>query len=205
MITAKKSTAFDVTVVIPYDRDRGWLQQAINSVPSGTELILSQSKGTRAYNINRGLEKVKTEFVKFLDEDDYITENCIEDSVRALEGVDFIHGNALNFYPKGKIKPYIPPCKYPTVQSLLKKNTIHNPTQMYRMNVFEKTGLFDESLYSSEDWEFNLRCLSKGLKIGYCNKFLTNYRVHPGQMTKANEERRLINKALVREKYKQWM
>jgi GT2 family glycosyltransferase len=54
---------------------------------------------------------------------------------------------------------------------------------MYRREVFKNLGGFNESskMYSFEEFEFNLRCLMSGLKIGYCDSFLAYYRRHPKQ------------------------
>ena len=198
-----------ITVVIPYNEDRGWLQQAIGSVPEDVEVILSKSDKSRSYNINQGLKKVKTEFVKFLDEDDMLTGNCIKDSLEAIKGYDFIHGNAYQYYQPsssnqhGRIVPYIPRIKYPTMEELLAPGSsfIHNPTQMYRMDIFDKVGYFDETLLTAQDWEFNLRCLSKGLKIGYCDSFLIMYRIHDRQITKTAIEQKKIDKQRVIDRY----
>ncbi len=191
-----------VTVIIPYNTDRGFLDHAIDSVGLA-DLILSKSDKSRSYNINKGLKKVKTEFVKFLDEDDMLTENCLEDSLKAIEGYDFIHGNAFNIYPDDSVKEYKPKIHYPTAEELVKPKSsfIHNPTQMYRMDVFERVGYFDETLLTAQDWEFNLRCLSKGLKIGYCDSFLIFYRMHKGQITKMATEQKKIDKQRVYDRY----
>lgn len=198
-----------ITVIIPYREDRGWLQQAIDSIPKGIEVILSKSDKSRSYNINKGLKKVRTEFVKFLDEDDRLTENCIVDSLKAIQGFDFIHGNAYQCYepnpgnPHGRIVPYIPPVKMPTFKQLVmaRSSFIHNPTQMYRMDIFDRVGNFDETLLTAQDWEFNIRCLSKGMKIGYCDSFLVYYRVHDRQITNTATEQKKIDKQIVFDRY----
>jgi GT2 family glycosyltransferase len=52
---------------------------------------------------------------------------------------------------------------------------------MYRKEVFTKIGSFDESLNTMEEYEFNLRCLRAGFKIGYCDSMVAYYRRHPAQ------------------------
>jgi len=42
-------------------------------------------------------------------------------------------------------------------------------------------GKMDETLNTAEEFEFNLRCLKSGLKIGYCETPLAFYRRHPQQ------------------------
>jgi GT2 family glycosyltransferase len=85
----------------------------------------------------------------------------------------------------------------PTLQNLITKNTIHSAILMYRREVFEKVGQFNESdkVRSFEEYEFNLRCLQAGLKIGYCDSTLAYYRRHPKQLIKTtNRALRLKNR-----------
>jgi GT2 family glycosyltransferase len=52
---------------------------------------------------------------------------------------------------------------------------------MYRRSVFDRVGKLDETLNTAEEYEFNLRCLKAGLKIGYCDSILAIYRRHEKQ------------------------
>ena len=45
----------DITVIIPYKEDRGYLQQAIDSVPEGCQLLLAKGNGTWPQNFNKVL------------------------------------------------------------------------------------------------------------------------------------------------------
>ena len=176
-----------VTVIIPYKEDRGWLKDAVTSVPNGVELILSQGDGNWPQNFNKALKEATGDYIKYLHEDDMLTPNCIEDSILALEeqNADFIHGNAVELYMNtARQTIYKPSITHPTLQNLLQKNVIHSPTLMYKREVFERVGLFNESdkVHSFEEYEFNLRCLRAGLKIGYCDSVLAVYRRHPKQI-----------------------
>lgn len=193
-----------VTVIIPYKEDRGWLKEAVASVPDGVQLILSQGEGNWPANFNKALPQATGDYIKFLHEDDMLTENSIEDSVNAIEeqGVDFIHGNAYELFMNAGRAPfkYIPKVEIPTVGSLKKHNTIHCPTLMYKKEIFEQLKGFDETLNNQEEYEFNLRCLQAGFKIGYCNSFLAWYRRHPKQKVRniskeeIKQEKELVNK-----------
>lgn len=192
-----------VTVIIPYKEDRGWLKDAIESVPPTVQLIVSQGEGNWPENFNKVLNQATGDYIKFLHEDDMLTENCIEDSVNAIEeqGVDFIHGNAIEIWADNSRPPYeyIPKIQIPTIGSLKKQNTIHCPTLMYRREIFDQLKGFDETLNNQEEYEFNLRCLQAGFKIGYCNSFLAYYRRHPKQKVRnitkeeIKKEKELVN------------
>lgn len=178
----KNKTSYKVTVIIPYKVDRGWLKEAINSVPDDVQLIVSQGNGNWPENFNKVLGQAEGKYIKWLHEDDMLTSNCIEDSVKAIEeqDVDFIHGQALEIYAEPGRTPvhYIPAIEHPTVADLLKQNVFHCATLMYKREVFEKVGRLDETLNTAEEFEFNLRCLKAGLKVGYCPEILAFYRRH---------------------------
>lgn len=186
-----------VSVIIPYNIDRGFLDDAIESVHAqgypNIELILSQSDRGVSYNINRGIERSTGEYIKYLGEDDILPPSSIMLSVMHMDGYDFIHGNAINFWMTGESKLYCPPIKYPTAKDLLHKNVIHGGTLMYHRRVFEKN-MFDESLWSSEEWELNLRLLMAGAKIGYCDHVLYRYRRHGDQKSLGNKDKEYQNR-----------
>jgi len=173
-----------VSVIIPYKEDRGWLKDAIESVEnqiySGEiEIIESQSNANVSTNINRGVKMATGKYVKYLCDDDMLAPAGIRDSVKAMKGVDFIHGASLTLFQKSGTK-YMntPKIKTPNLQQLLDCNVINGTTLMYRRDLFEKVGGFDESLTSAEEYEFNLRLLSKGYRIGYCPQVVAIYRRH---------------------------
>lgn len=197
-----------VTIIIPYNIDRGYLKDAVASVPENVQLLLSQGNGNWPQNFNKVLHEAEGQYIKYLHEDDMLTPNCIEDSVRAMEeqGVDFIHGNAFQYSQKSGDKiVWKPAVKFPTLSQLIEKNTIHSATTMYRREVFEKVGRFNETdqVKSFEEYEFNIRCLQMGMKIGYGNSTLAYYRRHPDQLIKkTNTVERKVNRKRMINKYK---
>jgi len=189
-----------VTVIIPFKEDRGWLKYAVNSVPLEVQLIIAKGNGSWTANFNRALQQATGKYIKYLHEDDQLSANCIEESVRFLEmyDVDFIHGNAIEIDIHGKtMSKYVPHIKQPSLENLLNLNVIHSATTMYKREVFTKVGLFSENpvYYSFEEFEFNLRCLKAGLKIGYVDEVLAFYRRHPNQAIKTvNKQERIKNR-----------
>lgn len=175
-----------VSVIIPYNRDRGWLQDAIDSVHNQIydgeiELILSKSNANKSTNLNKGIELATGDYIKYLDEDDMLTPGSVQHSVKAIEGVDFIHGNAIVLVePAKELRPFQSTVPIPTAKDLTALNSIYSPTTMYRRELFDKYGGFDESLDTCEEYEFNLRLLSCGCRIGFSTEKLAIYRKHNG-------------------------
>lgn len=195
-----------VTVIIPYNVDRGWLEDAVMSVPEEAQLILSQGPGNWPENFNKALPLVEGKYVRWLHEDDMLTPNCIDDSLRTFDelDVDFIHGKAIEIIQAtGVARVWSPPVIVPTFENLLHKNTIHSATLMYKREVFEKVGKMDETLNTAEEFEFNLRCLKAGLKLGYCSSELAYYRRHPKQKVRVvPTSERTKEREMVKNKYK---
>jgi hypothetical protein len=52
---------------------------------------------------------------------------------------------------------------------------------MFRKDVFDRIGLFNEALTCAEEYDINLRCLNAGMKLGYTDAVLYNYRRHDEQ------------------------
>lgn len=175
-----------VSIIIAYKKDRGYLNEAIESIKNQNysgdiEIILSQSDKSVSYNLNRGIEMATGEYVKYLCDDDRLTPNSIKDSVEAMMDFDFIHGKAINFFPSGVRTIYVPRVPFPDLRQMKHQNVIHGGSLMYRRDVFERFGMFDESLTCAEEYDFNMMLLSKGAKLGYCNSTLYEYRRHDEQ------------------------
>jgi len=198
-----------VSIIIPFKEDRGWLRNAIDSVYLQTykgeiELIESKSNHSVSYNLNRGIEIATGELIKYLCDDDMLTSNSIEDSVKAIEGKDFIHGLAVNrFYNGDKIQK--PRLILPNLDDMIENNVVHGGSLMYRKDVFYRFGLFDESLVCAEEYEFNMRIMSKGAKLGYCNQILYIYRRHDNQKSLGkgiNQAERAIKINAIKDKFR---
>lgn len=180
-----------VSVIIPYNKNRGWLFDCIQSVfnqdyPGEIELILSKSDAGVSENINRGIKLATGDYIKFLPEDDMLTPNCISDSVEAIKHADMIHGNAY-YITNGKITGnFVPATQRPKLDQMLRVNRIHGGTLLYRAKVL-KGNLFNESLWTGEEYELNLRLLSKGYEFAYCDSYLTYNRQHPLQKSIGNK------------------
>lgn len=170
-----------ISVIIPFKEDRGYLNQAIESVNQQTysniELILSQGEGGVSENLNEGIKKSKGKYIKYLCDDDWLPPMSIELSLKEIQkGFDFIHGNATNFFSGSDMILQRPRKENPSLQDMLENNVIHGGSLMYDRKIFEDIGLFDEALTTGEEYELNLRALYHGKRLGYIDKNLYFYR-----------------------------
>lgn len=129
---------------------------------------------------NYGLSHASGRYLLFLDADDYISDNTVEDLVNYFDKIqseaDLLTYNI--FYEKnGKIKKGKRGDKYKS-NCLIDLNAEADFSQS-TMNVCIKNGLgitFDENIPIGEDQLFNTTILSQKKKIGWCNTAKYFYR-----------------------------
>lgn len=173
---------------------------------------------------NAGITIAKGEFIQLLDSDDVLQKDKLQTQVEAflndaeidisISGYRYFENNTseLKILGRDNFLPEIAMMKNDSdVMNLL---NIRNPmvisAPLYKKNVFETVGLFDEDLFSLEDWDFHTRCALHKLKfqhVGYFPNSFTLIRLHAEsmmrnaeKMEKANlvfKEKRLQNKMYV--------
>jgi glycosyltransferase involved in cell wall biosynthesis len=182
-----------VTIIIPYVKDRGYLSHALKSAKEQTykniEIIEIKSSKSLGHNFNAGLSIAKGEYVKILPDDDVLTNNCIYDLVNNIGQADFIHANAVNFYPDGRTEKYIPHLKTPSLKELIQHNWIHGGTTLYKKDSLLKIGGMNTELYTAEEYDLHLNMLANGMKLNYINSTVFLYRRYEGNKSKISDER----------------
>jgi GT2 family glycosyltransferase len=109
-----------------------------------------------------------------LDDDDLLPTNCLEDLHEGIKGFDWVCGNGQSFGQSD----YLYIGRVPDLGGMLLLNHIHGGTTMYRRELFELTGGFDEELWTCEEYDFHLKLLKQGYKCNYVNKMVHLYRLH---------------------------
>jgi GT2 family glycosyltransferase len=196
-----------VSIIIPYDRDRGFLNHAIRSAEHQGQVILYQNDETVGYNINRALEEVKTPYWCILAEDDWLHHSAIKNRLARLEaaGTDFVHSYGVSVFPgfNKRVGWTIPE---PSLKDMLKLNRICGGTTLYKTDLIDSFGGFDESLWTAEEYDFHLKLLSNGATLSFCPKETYYYRRHDLQKSVGNLDREYQRKrqeliTLIRRRY----
>lgn len=178
-----------VSVIIPHNRDRGFLKDAIASVEAQTygdiELILQRGDYGLSKNFNDAVKKSTGVFIKSLAEDDLLPPNSIEDLVNGMGSYDFVTGNAYNFAGTNTepVSKHLTGIR--TLKEMLERNCIHGGAIMYRRDAFERFGFKDESLTTGEEYDMHLSWIKQGAKQGCINKFVYLYRLWPGSKSQS--------------------
>ncbi len=128
---------------------------------------------------NFGIEKAKSEFISFLDADDYWYPDFLSEMKSMTEDhpQHKIFASAIEIEKNSKIKPAeysmlrhanVMPVNY--FSGSMKESVITTQASVFHRSVFEEVGKFDETLYSGEDTDLWIR-------IGIKYPILFNWKV----------------------------
>lgn len=148
---------------------------------------LNISKGANSCR-NYGFEKSKGKYIKWLDSDDLLVPNALEETLNNFQcNIDVVISK-LHFFDKSATESL-------RTNTIYSDNTIEDylvgklayyicgPTWK-RSFLEQQNYLFDEALSNLDDWDFNLRMLYQSPSIGYINKPLIKYRMHDNSLSK---------------------
>ncbi|MGD0731344.1 MAG: glycosyltransferase [Terracidiphilus sp.] len=130
---------------------------------------------------NLAIRESESDLLMFLDADDLLGPEAFRSAVEALMGepdAGFAQGYVQNFKIRadGSMNIFTRPYRYINIGS-----------GVWRRSVFEKLGLFDESLRYCEDLDFFMRCWEQNIAKVLMDKVVLLYRRHPGNMTRGLE------------------
>ncbi len=178
---------FDVTVAIPTIPPRvgngRLLQHALYSVKQQTEppsggvsCVLDVDKAGAAVTRQRALDAVRTEWVAFLDDDDYFHPNHLHVAYRQLRdtGSDYSYSwfDGNNPFPAHRGRQMDPDNPHHTTMTVVVRTELAKAA-----GFLQPDGPMHEE-WAGEDWQFELRCLKLGGKFIGTDEVTWHYRLH---------------------------
>ena len=125
---------------------------------------------------NQGLKLCKGEQIIFLDSDDYWEEN----SLHILS--DFLLQNPDILIVEGKIREFI--TKNDDIQFISEAYNMSSfGTCMFRKEVFDIVGFFDERLICAQDIDWFIRAWENNIEKSRVDQIILNYRKHANSLT----------------------
>lgn len=167
---------------------------------------LSENSGGAAKPKNVGLSNARGEYIAVLDSDDEWMPTKLEKQLelfRSGSDLGFVGCNALIVESDGTEKKTRLVQTLDVLGRILQSDYMGTGSStMYRREVFEVVGGFDESLRSGQDWEMRIRLAQKFPFAFVDGPPLVRYHQHAGNISKMAVESRDIDLQYIENKYK---
>jgi glycosyltransferase involved in cell wall biosynthesis len=170
----------NLEVIVIDDGSTDRTGEIAKSLGSPVRYLLQAHRGP-AVARNRGIREARGDVIAFLDADDLWPDGKLALQIARLRDapdVDVILGRIQYRGIDGTEVPDIPfegPDRTVT--------HVHLGSGVFRRSVFDRVGLFDESLSYSEDLDWSLRVRECGISMLILKEITLLYRLHGGNMT----------------------
>jgi glycosyltransferase involved in cell wall biosynthesis len=201
-------TFHDFELIIVDDGSTDNTKELINEFKKNdprVQYIWQENSGRPSETRNTGIKNSKGKYITFLDSDDEILPEKLEKQIKKFNSVSKNVGLiycGLQYIPENKNKQskvIIPKLKGNLFKELLKGSFIGGITPLIKKECFQKSGLFDTSLPSGEDWDMWIR-ISKNYEFDYVPEALAIYHIH-GKQISANFDDTINGFQKILEKY----
>lgn len=156
------------------------LLQSYAQVDPRIRILTNEKNKGISYSRNRGTDAAKGKYVAIMDSDDYSLPTRLEKHVEYLEKHDDVMALNALYLEMGKEKNglnnWVPPHRFEIIFHL--RNYYTNISFFRTSFVRENNIRYDETLMSSEDYDFWSKIFSKGGKLRMLNEHLLNLRRH---------------------------
>ncbi|MFH1359470.1 MAG: glycosyltransferase [Candidatus Omnitrophota bacterium] len=158
-------------------------------------------KGPRSRNI--GIKQARGEYISLLDDDDEFLPEKIEKEVNkfrdAPEEVGVVYCGH-SFVVNNKIAKIMLPQYRGDVSEITWRHPVLSlPAALIKKKCFEKSGLFDETFVSCQDWDLWIR-VAQHCRFDYINESLLNVYMHGGEIS-TNIQNRVFGIERILDKY----
>ena len=149
-----------------------------------TTVAKTFSNGKLCVARNRGLAMAHGEYLQYVDDDDWLYPNAIEEKLLYAQKnpeKDLIV-NQLDYLRNGSIINHtritLPEHDENLIAWLLDHECLISPVLMFKTETLRRIGAWKEGLIFADDMEITLRLAILGGKFGIVNQHLSGYRIH---------------------------
>jgi glycosyltransferase involved in cell wall biosynthesis len=130
--------------------------------------------------LNHGIKIAKGNYITWTSHDNILMPSALEKMLHELHKTksDFVYADCLVINDKGEEIGFL---KTKPIENILFSNVVH-ACFLYRRELVEKVGEYDEDLKLIEDWDYWLRSAQK-CKMTHINQTLYQFRHHDSSLT----------------------
>lgn len=167
--------------------------------------VYQENSGGAAKPKNTGIKMAQGRYIAILDDDDEWLPSKLEKQVRFLEEHSEIDVVGCNILINGKTKYKIPKYKNLFERMLVTDDMGTGSALVYKKEIFDGVGGFDENLKSGQDKEMRIR-LAREYKFGFVDGYLVNYYLGHDNISSSglNIEKREKDWEYIYNKYKKY-
>jgi len=208
-VFAQTLSPYEVIVINDGSPDTPELERALEPYRTRIRYLKQDNQGAGAAR-NAGLRAGRGRFVAFLDGDDVYLPTFLSEQLQLLQvggEYDLVYADAANFGDPSSTGSHMdsnPSTGEVTAEGLIcGRCNIVTSTVLARRELILETGLFDETLRNSQDFDLWIRLAKNGARINYQRKILLLRRIYSGSLAsdpaKSFEgEIRVLQKTLLR-------
>jgi glycosyltransferase involved in cell wall biosynthesis len=205
--SAVRQTYRAVEIIIVNDGstdDTGRIAERFAAEDTRIRVVHKANAGLSAAR-NTALEVARGEFVSFLDADDALLPEKIDQQIAFMRDnpeCDLVYSDYYiadaTLSPIGLRTAGTPPLPFGDLFVL--RNWFPPVVPLLRASLARRVGPFDESLKAAEDWDYWIRCAATG-RFGYRPGAVAIYRFHQQQMSRQFERMRQAQFQLIDKHY----
>ncbi len=182
------------------------LLKSISSINKQVTVILNNNNRGISYRQNEAVNIAKGEYIAFLDCDDYLKDNALEEVYRYIlkyPQIDYFFSDRTNIDKDGKI---LYDACYKTVRASknikddLLDRMIASHLKVIKKEAYQKAGGSDEKFSGIQDWDLALKIADFG-KFYYIPKTLYCHRLHNNSVTSSDNVAQYKKSNILRRKY----
>lgn len=147
---------------------------------SRIKFIINDENIGLAKSLNKALKLARCKYIARMDADDISLPNRFEEQIKYLQDNNLdLCGAGIEYFDEDKsYEKIVYPINYNDIKEALKYfNCVPHPTWFGKKEVFDKNNGYQEEFIVAQDYDFLVRAIINGAKIGNINKILLKYRL----------------------------
>ena len=184
---AQTYPSIEVVVVNDGSKDDGATARACQAFGDRIRYFEKPNGGV-ASALNLAIREARGQYIAWLSHDDVFTPTKTESQMRLSSDADIVYSRFTRVNENGSELPpedqvaqdlFHMPLEY----QILAGYSLNGCTMLIDRKVFSSIGWFDETLRSTQDYDYWFRCITRGIRFSFADESVLFSRIHENQGT----------------------